>query len=71
MLRTFPVNAAEKFKQNMDPSLRPHFRQAYPLYATIVGLGLAEQLAALRDMLKAAQTAEEVEQSSPIKLFVP
>jgi hypothetical protein len=59
MLRTFPVNAAEKFKQNMDPSLRPHFRQAYPLYATIVGLGLAEQLAALRDMLKAAQTAED------------
>jgi hypothetical protein len=59
MDRDFSVNAAEKFKSNMDPDLKPHFRTAYPLYATVVELGSVQQLAALRNMLKAAQQAED------------
>ena len=57
--RQFPVNVAEKFKSNMDPGLAKFFKQAFPLWSDTVPLEGELQLAALRRMLQAAQTAEE------------
>ena len=57
--RTFPVNAAEKFKTHLDPALFPFFKQAYPSHSNVVALDSALQLTALRDMLSAAQLAED------------
>ena len=57
--QTFPVNVVEKFKSNMDPGLSKFFKQAFPTWSDTVPLEGGLQLAALRAMLKAAQTAEE------------
>jgi len=57
--RSFPVNAAEKFKTHLDPALFPFFKQAYPSHSNVVDLNLSLQLTALRDMLSASQVAEE------------
>jgi len=57
--RSFPVNVVEKFKSNMDPGLSKFFKQAFPTWSDTVPLEGGLQLAALRAMLKAAQTAEE------------
>lgn len=58
-LRTFPVNTAEKFKSKMDPDLFSFFKQYYSQYSTVVRLGSSLQLAALGNMLSAAQRAED------------
>ena len=57
--RSFPVNAVEKFKNNMDPDLIPFFRQSYPTHTTVVALDSSLQLTALREILTAAQKAED------------
>ena len=57
--RTFPVNACEKFKNNIDPELLPFFKQSYPTHTDVVALDSSLQLAALRAMLQAAQKAED------------
>ena len=57
--RRFPVNAAEKFKSHLDPDLFAFFKQAYPSHTNVVDLDASLQLAALRAMLSAAQTAED------------
>ena len=44
---TFPVNAAEKFKHNLDPALLPFFKKHYPLHTNVVPLDAALQLSAL------------------------
>ena len=61
--RTFPVNAAEKFKHHLDPALLPFFKQHYPLHTNVVPLDAGLQLSALRSMLSAAQAAEESRQT--------
>jgi hypothetical protein len=57
--RLFLVNAAENFKTLLDPELFPFFKQAYPFHSNVVDLNSSLQLAALCDMLSAAQVAEE------------
>ena len=57
--RRFPVKPAEKFKSHLDPDLFVFFKQAYPSHTNVVDLDASLQLAALRAMLSAAQTAED------------
>ena len=57
--RVFPVNVVEKFKSNMDPGLSKFFKKAYPNWSNAVPLQGELQLATLRSMLVAAQTAED------------
>ena len=45
--RAFPVNAAEKFKHQLDPALIPFFKQHYPLHTNAVPLDAVLQLTAL------------------------
>ena len=61
--RTFPVNAAEKFKHHLDPAMLPFFKQHYPLHTNVVPLDAVLQLSALRAMLFATQVAEESRQT--------
>ena len=46
--QTFPVNAAEKFKNHLDPDLFPFFKQTYPSHTSVVPLDASLQLNALR-----------------------
>ena len=61
--RTFPVNAAEKFKHHLDPELLPFFKQHYPLHTNVVPLDAVLQLAALWGMLSTVQVAEQSRQT--------
>jgi hypothetical protein len=61
--RVFPVNAAEKFKHNLDPALIPFFNQHYPSYTAVVPLEAVHQLPALQAMLSAAQAAKDSRQN--------
>ena len=61
--RTFPVNAAEKFKHHLDLALLPFFKQHYPLHTNVVPLDSVLRLAALWAMLSAAQVAKESRQT--------
>ena len=45
--RTFPVNAAEKFKHPLDPALLPVLKQHYPLHTNVVPLDAVLQISAL------------------------
>ena len=50
--RTFPVNAAEKFKHHLDPALLLFFKQHYPLHTFVVPLDAVLQLTALEQLAK-------------------
>ena len=57
--QTFPVNAADKFKNHLDPDLFPFFKQTYPSPTSVVPLDASLQLNALWAMLSAPQIAED------------
>ena len=52
--RTFPVNAAKKFKHHLDPALLPFFKKNYHLHTNVVPLDAMLQLSTLQAMLSAA-----------------
>ena len=57
--RKFPVNAAEKFKNHLDPDQFAFYRKAYPSHTSVAPLDVSLQLTALRAKLSVVQISED------------